>query len=1502
MDMSEERFSAIFDGMTEGVVFQNADGCIELCNQSAASMLGLSFDEMRGRTSIDPRWRAIHEDGSPFPGETHPAMVTLHSGEPQTGVIMGVHKPDGSLTWISINSRAVVQGGKRTAVVTTFTDVTAATATREALEQTRADLQSLVDSTTDLIWSVDLDYRLQMFNEALRTYFRQNTGVAASAGMTPVELLPPERALLWPLLYQRALSKGAFVTEHELLGGGIVELRLSPIVRDGRTEGVAAFGKVITERKRAEELAKRHAVVREQSRDALLTVRASDGRILVANPAAEELYGFNNEELLGLTVGELRADCASGSTAEYMARAAAGGVLFETVHRRKDGTPVPVEVSSRAAAIGGEPMLFWSIRDITGRKRAEEALRESEEKFRALFLSGPDVRFLASWEDSRILDISDAVEAEFGYSRGEVTAANSLRLGSFFDAEDWATAQAEVKANGRLLDFEMKAVRKDAKLFICSVSVTTVTLHGEPYLLGSIHVTAAKLAEARLRESEERFAAFMERLPAAAFLKTEDGRMVYANQYLKALTGISDIVGKTTRDLFSGETARQMEEDDRQALAQGTLNVRETAEDHEGGLHTFAAVKFPVYLSDGSPLLGGIAIDVTEREESQRALESSEAKWRSYVEHAPVGVLVADSSGRHIEVNHAAELMLGYEPGELLGTAASAITADEDACVGQLHFARVKERGYADDDLRLRRKNGSTVWCSVRAVKLGDDRFLAIFQDLTQRKQAESALREAARFNRQVLDNARDGIIVYDLDLHIITWSRHMEELTGVPAKDVVGRLSEDVFPFTKDVGLIERLKRVLVTGQPEAADFEFPTQLSGRSGWASDVTGPLRNEAGEIVGLIGTVREITERKQAEQELARANLRLRVAAASGGLGIWDWDVQTQRLTWDDRQYEMYGVARHEFASCYDAWLNRVHPDDLKGVVAAAASALRNGNKFDQEFRIVRPNGEIRYLKGEGLAERDAEGKAVRMVGLNQDITGSKRAQQERERLLEQLAQAQRMESIGCLAGGVAHDFNNLLTVINGYSELALKEMCEDDPLRKTLREIHQAGERAAALTGQLLAYSRKQVLQPQVLELNVVLEGMRAMLERLVGENLDVRFSLSPESLTVRADLLQLEQVVMNLAVNARDAMPRGGRLIFATDLEERSDVPAAPNAGLDTSRYAVLVVSDTGVGMDEETRQRIFEPFYTTKGRGEGTGLGLSMVEGIVLQSGGFITVDSKPGQGTTFRIYLPHLTGETPQALKPEASPVPTGYETILLVEDQEEVRDYVAALLMEYGYEVIPAAGAAEALRVFETRPERIHLLLTDVVMPQISGKELASQLVKIRPDIRVLYMSGYTDDVIVRHGVLDEGAQFIQKPFSPEALARKVRMVLGVQVPAARIVVVDDEPGVRSFLRVALEQAGHKVIEAANGKDAIRQVKACHGDLVITDLVMPDREGIETIRELRREMPGLGIIAISGAFGGRFLVLAEKLGADAVLAKPVRQNQILAKVAEVLISRR
>jgi CheY-like chemotaxis protein len=343
--------------------------------------------------------------------------------------------------------------------------------------------------------------------------------------------------------------------------------------------------------------------------------------------------------------------------------------------------------------------------------------------------------------------------------------------------------------------------------------------------------------------------------------------------------------------------------------------------------------------------------------------------------------------------------------------------------------------------------------------------------------------------------------------------------------------------------------------------------------------------------------------------------------------------------------------------------------------------------------------------------------------------------------------------------------------------MLLARLSPGDPMWDALGEIHSAGERAAGLTRQLLAFGRKQVLQPRVLDLDRVVEGMRPMLGRLLGESVEVHVALGAGNRTVRADAHHLEQVLMNLVVNARDAMPRGGKLSIETGCVERNESYSRSHPEARPGRYVMLAVSDSGVGMDEETRRRIFEPFFTTKEAGKGTGLGLSTVQGIVAQSGGHIEVDSAPGHGTTFRICLPALDEAAADAGRPATPSAQGGKETVLVVEDQGQVRRYAVTVLREYGYRVMAAESASEALQLCEGERGQIHLVLTDVVMPNVSGRELAERLEKLRPGIKVLFMSGYSDDVIVHHGVLRQGAEFIQKPFRPEELARKVRAVLG-----------------------------------------------------------------------------------------------------------------------------
>jgi two-component system cell cycle sensor histidine kinase/response regulator CckA len=399
-----------------------------------------------------------------------------------------------------------------------------------------------------------------------------------------------------------------------------------------------------------------------------------------------------------------------------------------------------------------------------------------------------------------------------------------------------------------------------------------------------------------------------------------------------------------------------------------------------------------------------------------------------------------------------------------------------------------------------------------------------------------------------------------------------------------------------------------------------------------------------------------------------------------------------------------------------------------------------------------------------------DGQAVGVQGIARDVT-------QRRHLEEQLAHAQRMEAIGHLAGGVAHDFNNLLTVVTGYSELMLRRLGAESPVRQEIEQIKKAGERATTLTRQLLAFSRKQMLQPRVLDLNAVLSDVERLLRRLIGENIQLTMVLGPDLKRVKADPGQMEQIIMNLAVNARDAMPQGGMLTVGTANVVLDEDYASQHVDVQPGQYVMLAVSDTGIGMDDHIRSHIFEPFFTTKVKGKGTGMGLSTVYGIVKQSGGYIWVYSEPNQGSTFKIYLPRVDDpiETQEAAN-LADELPTGAETVLLVEDEEAVRSLVCRVLRASGYTVLESLNPADALRMAREHPDPIHLLLTDVVMPQMSGREVANHVIVLRPSTKVLFISGYTDDAIVHHGVLDPKTAFLHKPFSPDDLARKVREVL------------------------------------------------------------------------------------------------------------------------------
>ncbi len=895
------------------------------------------------------------------------------------------------------------------------------------------------------------------------------------------------------------------------------------------------------------------------------------------------------------------------------------------------------------------------------------------------------------------------------------------------------------------------------------------------------------LAEARrLREALDHVAAFI-------YMKDSQSRYVYANRPTLELFGCTaeELVGCDDSHFFPPGAAQRLQEIDARVLRGERTTEEIDVPDAAGGRRVYREVKTPIYAqADRGTIWGllGISTDITGVKQSEEVLRQNEQSLLEAQRLAHMGSWQWETSTDTVTWSDELYRITGRDPG-LPPPAYAEMQKDYTPDSWTRLNAAVQKAIESGDpyelELEFVRPDGTTVFQAARGAATYDSngRIIGLHgtvQDITERRRAEAEIARTLSLLASTLESTADGILVVDGAGGIVRFNERFKEIWSLPEAIVASRDDNAAIGFVLDQ--LEDPETFLKSVRdlyrsPESVSFDVLTFKDGRV--VERYSQPQRN-GDQIVGRVWSFRDVTTRKQAEDAQGESEKRFRGLFESSRDAIMTLDPPSWNFTaGNPAAVKMFGTKDEaDFVSRAPWELSPERQPDGRASMEKAAemieTALRDGSRsFAWTHR--RTNGED--FDADVLLTRIDLGHKVILQGTVHDLTDRKRAEEEKARLEAQLQQAQKMESVGRLAGGVAHDFNNMLSVILGRAEIALDSVDPASPLHADLHEIRTAAKRSADLTRQLLAFARKQTVAPRVLDLNEAVAGSLKMLGRLIGEDIHLEWLPGPDLWRVKIDPAQIDQILANLCVNSRDAITGVGTISIGTDNSCVDDRDESDQSASVSGEFVKLMVGDNGCGMEKETLGQIFEPFFTTKGVGKGTGLGLASVYGAVKQNGGFIKVRSTPGSGTKFTIFLPRYLGQD-ELPRPEAEngPANCGHETILLVEDEPAILSLTRKVLERRGYVVLTARGGSEALQLARDHAGPIHLLVTDVVMPEMNGRTLSRHLLAVRPSIKRLFMSGYTAESATHQGVIDEGVSFLQKPFSVSDLAAKVRETL------------------------------------------------------------------------------------------------------------------------------
>ena len=1013
------------------------------------------------------------------------------------------------------------------------------------------------------------------------------------------------------------------------------------------------------------------------------------------------------------------------------------------------------------------------------RRRAERQARD----LAAIVASSEDA-IVGKTLDGIVTSWNAGAERLYGYAAGEIVGCSIMPIISPDRPNEEPDLLRRVARGERVEHFETERVRKDGTRVHVSITLSPVRDDAGRVIGASAicrDITGLKRQEAALRRSEKRYRTLIEASTAIVWDSPPSG------EFDTEQPGWTAFTGQTVEQHRGWGWLNAVHPDDREksgrawAAAVATRNVYQI--EHrllraDGEYRHMAVRAVPVLDKVGEIREWvGLHTDVTEQKQADVAIRESEARYRGLADAMPQIVWATKPDGYHEFYNRQWYEYTGLDFEHTKGEGWNSVFHPDDRKLAWDQWQRSLATGQPYEvEYRCRRHDGEYRWFLGRALPQRDEqgeivRWFGTSTDIHDFKQAQADRYEAlARLNLQV-ERMPLAYLLSGPDFRYTGWNPAAEHIFGFARAEVLGRHPFELIVPPPSQPLVAEVFARLAAGDMHAHGACENITKDGRVITCEWYNTPLFGPDGTFQGVLSLAQDITARRQAEHALLLRDRAIR--AVVGGIVITDATAPDNPISYVSPGFEhMTGYAASEVIGRNCRFLQGKDTD--RAVVAEVREAIRKGVPCDLELLNYLKDGTPFWNALSISPVRDDVGRLTNFIGVQTDVTG-------RRKLENQFHQAQKMEAVGKLAGGVAHDFNNLLTVINGYGEIVHAALPPGHPSRALVAEITKAGERAAGLTRQLLAFSRQSVLEPKVLDLNALVRGVENMLRRLIGEDIDLAAKLAPNLGNVKADPGQLEQAVVNLCVNARDAMPSGGKLTIETRNIELDAAYVATHPDVRPGSYVVLSVSDTGTGMTPEVQARIFEPFFTTKEHGKGTGLGLAMVFGFAKQSGGHVGVHSEVGRGTAFKLYFPQV-GEAPLSGKSGVRQMSMlkGTETILLVEDEDAVRALGRHVLAMCGYMVLEAGNGREAINEADRHAGPIQLLVTDVVMPGgMGGRQVAEAVVARHPEAKVLFTSGYTDDAVVRHGVLDAGTYFLQKPFTPISLSQKVREVLDVK---------------------------------------------------------------------------------------------------------------------------